>query len=190
MEVTKRMIPHHHLVAGPVEGEVRCYGSDFDMRGFRRRFDNCACLSHRLSREWKEVTGDSEIVHTVPVVGSKGAGSYMAKYLAKTFGMESRLSRVGMSRRWSSSRGWPGTGRLHLSQTERGGGETKKDGSESGWQKRVYIRGHISEENLMGEGQIMDRSGDVLAVALQKKKERKGKVAGFIRSVQGVEINS
>ena len=189
MEITKRGIPHHHLVAGPVEGQVRCYGPDFDMRDFRRRFASCECLSHRLSRHWLEVTGDSEIVHTVPVLGAKGAGSYMAKYLAKTFGMESRLRSVGMSRRWSSSRGWPGTGRLHLAQSDKKGGERKKDGSESGWQKRVYIRGHISDENLMGDGSIMDRAGNVLAVALQKKKEKKGKTAAFIRSVQGVEAN-
>ncbi len=109
------MIPHHHLIAGPVEGEVACYGRNrFDVRRYRTRFDTCDCLSHRMARPWYQVTGDSYIIHAEGVGTPGDAGRYMAKYLTKTFGMESRLEVLGMTRRWSTSRGWPGGGRMRL----------------------------------------------------------------------------
>jgi len=107
MELTEKMIPHHHLMIGPIEGEIRCHGPSIDIRQYRRRFDSCACLSHRLARVWKAVTHDSYVVHSTPVFAGEGAGSYMGKYLGKTFGMEGRMEALGMARRWSTSRGFP-----------------------------------------------------------------------------------
>lgn len=107
MEVTRKLTPHHHLMIGPIDGRIRCYGRDFNVVPFRRRFESCECLSHVLSRAWRDVTKDSWLVHTVPVMEGPGAGGYMAKYLTKTFGIESRMEVLGMSRRWSTSRGFP-----------------------------------------------------------------------------------
>ena len=153
------MVPHHHLVMGTIEGAVNCYGRSFDIRRYRRRFDACDCLSHSLARPWYELTGDSDIVHAIPVVGAEGAGGYMAKYLEKTFGMEDRLKAVGMSRRWSSNRGWPGAGRLRLKQTEDGG-----------WAQRKYEKGRIPVESLVTGGDISERAGEMLTkVYLDKK---------------------
>lgn len=156
MEVTKKGMPHHHLIAGPVIGRVSCYGADFDIRRYRKHFDTCDCLSHSLARPWFQVTGDSYIVHTVRVLWSAGAAAYMAKYLDKSFGMEGRLRAIGMSRRWSSSRGWPGSGRLRLKQTVTGG-----------WSRREYYpKAHLQEGEAKGEGSIMERVGPELLMKL------------------------
>ncbi len=59
----------------------------------------------------------------------------MAKYLAKTFGAEGRHKALGMSRRWSSSRGWPGSGRMRLEPTEG-----------SGWEERIFAYGYLTAD--------------------------------------------
>ncbi len=119
MELTQKGTPHHHLVAGPIsDGErVRCWTGNLRIREYERRFESCDCLAHSIARHWYAVTGDSYIVHTTPVVGARGAASYMAKYLVKTFGQEDRAKALGMRRRWSSSRGWPGAARQRLAPT-------------------------------------------------------------------------
>ena len=180
------MTPHHHLVIGTVEGQVRCHGRNVDMRKYRARFDNCACLSHRFARPWKEVTGDSYMVFATEVVGAAGAGGYMGKYLDKTFGMEDRLRAVGMQRRWSSSRGWPGSGRLRLAQSSRGGGTLRVDGTESGWSHREYLEGHLSEEVMGGPEWLMEREGNSVAVALAKKRSEAGRIGWMERRVRDV----
>lgn len=115
-EMTKKGMPHHHVVMGQQEGQrVRCYGRDFDVRAFERKFDSCDCASHSMARVWYAITGDSYIVHTMPVGGPKGAANYLSKYMMKTF---TRSPDVG-KRRWSCSRDWPGTGRLRLTNTVR-----------------------------------------------------------------------
>ena len=169
------MMPHHHLIAGPIseDQEVSCYGDSFDIRRYRKRFDSCGCLSHSLARPWKEVTVDTEIVHTVAVLGARGAGGYMGKYFLKTFGMEGRLKAVGMKRRWSTSREWPGTGRLRLKQSLGAGG--------SGWHDVRYRRGYMSREEECVEGTLMERDGDVLRLALDARREKESKVKGIRR---------
>lgn len=159
-EVTKKGTPHHHLVSGTVGDSVRCYGRSFVVRKFVERFDSCDCLSHTLSREWKEVTGDSYICHTVPVVGGNPAGAYMAKYLTKTFGSESRLEAVGMSRRWSNSKGWPGRGRLQLAQTQG-----------AGYRDRSFQYGHHGREEV---GELTERVGNPVAIEMGAKKHTIG----------------
>ena len=153
------MVPHHHLVAGPVQGEVACYVRDrFDIRRYRKRFDTCDCLSHRLARPWQQVTRDSYIVH-VERVGTPGdAGRYMGKYLTKTFGMESRMSMLGMSRRWSSSRGWPGGGRMRL---------RIKD-----WDLIQSLPGHRTLEELGSEAGL-EREGEDLTRAFVERSRRR-----------------
>ena len=87
-------------------------------------------MAHTFGRAWYEVMGDSWNVHANPVEGGKDPGEYMAKYLRKTFGMEGRAKELGMARRWSSSRGWPGRGRMRLEPT------VEEDWYESIYRKR------------------------------------------------------
>lgn len=117
VELTKKRQPHLHLVMGTCLTQIRCYGRDFDEREFSRRFDSCQCLSHRFSRHWFAVTGDSYICHATPVTSSRGAGAYLAKYMRKDMVERPELERLGFIRRWSSSRGFPGAGRMRLKYT-------------------------------------------------------------------------
>ncbi len=136
MEVTRKGTPHHHLVAGtiPDDERIRCWSGELRIQQYLARFDSCECLAHALARHWYAVTGDSFIVHTTPVLGGGGAGAYMAKYLAKTFGAEDRFKALGMRRRWSSSRGWPGSGRQRLGPTVH-----------EGWEERVFSYNRVPE---------------------------------------------
>lgn len=85
---------------------------------------------------WREVTGDSWIVHTVPVLGRRGAGSYLAKYMAKDHVQRGALVAAGFNRRWSTSRGWPGGGRIRLAQSKSAGGP--------GWDRINLIWGKLT----------------------------------------------
>jgi len=116
MELTKKRTPHFHLVAGTIshDTEIACWEGDVKTEPFMARWDSCFCVGHRFSRAWYGLTGDSWVVHAKAVFNGPGAGNYMAKYLRKTFGQEDRAKELGMKRRWSSSRGWPGAGRMRL----------------------------------------------------------------------------
>lgn len=157
MEVTRRMIPHYHLVAGPVEGRVRCYRDRLLVGPYLKHFSSCDCLSHRLAREWQEVTGDSYIVHAMEVTGARGAAAYLGKYLLKTFGAEGRLAALGMKRRWSSSRGWPGSGRLRMKVTD-----------EKLWRRKLsyWTPGFLADDQIE-DG--LERSGNEVVMALTKR---------------------
>lgn len=167
-ELTKRLTPHHHVVIGkvPDEKSIRCFGRDFDVRRYLARFDTCECLAHELARTWYGITGDSWIVHTVPVVGGEGAGGYMAGYLGKKFMSDERQELLGMSRRWSSSHGWPGSGKLKFKQTEEGG-----------WAERQFRKGHVDEGILGGPADLMIRVGENITL----KKAETGKVKSLLR---------
>lgn len=137
MELTKAGTPHHHLIIGPIPDDVeinccdrrpgepkKAYRARYG-RNLLRKMEECECLAHMVARTWWSVTGDSYIVHTVGVTGAKGAGAYMAKYMTKAFSLERSMA-LGMKRRWSTSQGWPGSGKLQLVQTvERGWGSVE-----------------------------------------------------------------
>ena len=160
MEVTVKGTPHWHLVAGPISHErIRCWTGHLVHRQYVRRWESCECLAHEFSRAWYAVTGDSYIVHATPVLGGRGAGAYMAKYLVKTFGAEGRLKALGMRRRWSSSRGWPGSGRLRLEPSAVGG-----------WYEKVFAYGHLSA-GMVARGSFL-RVGDENTKAFFEKKEQ------------------
>ncbi len=162
MELTKKGTPHHHVVVGTIKQPARCWPRDgFDVRRYRRRMDSCECLAHAFAREWYTVTGDSYIVHGTPVTSAVGAGSYLAKYMTKEFENE-RASALGMVRRWSSSRGWPGSGRLRLLQTEKGG-----------WDRTSFGYGHWDADLVGGPADLLERTGDVLDRANDAQKARR-----------------
>jgi len=172
MELTQKGTPHHHVVIGPVKGLVRCWSRDrFRIDRYRRLFDSCECLAHKWAREWFAVTGDAYIVHATEVVGAEGAGAYMAKYLQKEFD-GARAEELGMARRWSSSRGWPGSGRLRLAQTEKGG-----------WRRTAWAPHHVGEDIAGGPADLMERTGDDLTRARSVESARRkfvAEVTGYV----------
>lgn len=117
VELTKKGQPHLHLVMGPTTGRICCYGRLRPLGKWFVRDRSCKCLSHRLSRVWEAVTGDSWIVYCVPVTSPDRAGNYLLKYMAKGMGKRGNLEALGFKRRWSTSRGWPGKGRIRLRQS-------------------------------------------------------------------------
>ncbi len=162
MELTKAGTPHHHLVMGTTTGRSRCWSRyGFEVKRYRRVFDRCDCLSHRIARHWQGVTGDSYIVLGTPVTGAVGAGSYMGKYLGKEFD-GARAEVLGMARRWSNSRGWPGRGRRHLRQTDNGG-----------WDRHSFRWGHWDDDLVGGPVDLLERTGDELMKVLDERKARR-----------------
>ncbi len=162
MEVTKKMTPHWHMVAGTITDDIRCWTGKLRIGQYNKRWESCECLAHNFARAWYAVTGDSYIVHTTPVLGARGAGAYMAKYLSKTFGTEGRHKALGMSRRWSSSRGWPGSGRQRLAPSE---GE--------GWKQRIFEYGHLTAD-LVDSGTFTRVGNEATLAYFARKKEDRG----------------
>lgn len=82
---------------------------------------------HDMSRDWFESTGDSFVTETVDVYNPRGMGSYLGKYVTKAFGQRKELEGLGFSRRYTTSRGWPGKrSRLAGSTDESGWSEWRK----------------------------------------------------------------
>lgn len=181
VELTKKHQPHLHVVMGPIKRRIRCYGREGIKAAVFNQRRGCDCLSHELSEVWRGIT-ESWIVHTVPVVGARGAGKYLQKYMAKGHGQREELEAMGFSRRWSSSRGWPGSGRVRLRRTVEGG-----------WKNVDFLRknqrgfGSIKLEDK--ESDLYERVGTDLAVALGARNQRE-RVVGTLRRLQGAEANS
>jgi len=161
MELTKAGTPHHHLIAGPIQGKVNCWGTneEFKIRQYEKRFDSCDCLAHRIAWQWYEVTGDSYVVHANWVTDAKKGANYLGKYLGKEFDVP-RAAALGMARRWSTSRNFVGKGRLRLLQTERG------------WDRVSFADGHVSEELLGGPDHLTVRNGNDLTERFQERTSR------------------
>ncbi len=163
-ERTRKGIPHHHVVIGTIgsDEEVNCYGDRLVIRRYEQRFDTCACLSHRAARTWEAITKDSYIVHTREVHGEKHAGRYMAKYMRKTF------KAPVFTRRWATSHGWPGGGRLRLKQTD-----------EEGWSRKEFWYGHYPE--VRNPKDLVERAGPEWALKRMKAKDIKRMQKEIIR---------
>ncbi len=175
MELTKRGIPHHHLVMGPVppEMQIACWVGKLQAPAFLENRD-CGCVAHRISLEWEAVTGDSWVVHTTPVTGGKGAGGYMAKYLQKDFDGE-RSKYLGMVRRWSNSRGWPGDRRNRLAHSKSAGGR--------GYRRSVYRFGQVDDELVAkGEKEVLKRQFEE---SVKDKKKAMRRYIGAVKRSQG-----
>ena len=174
VELTKRKQPHLHVVMGPVDGQIRCYGRRAIRESWFLARGECGCLSHRLSKVWHEVTGDSWVVHTVPCLGGKGSGGYMAKYMVKGSLVRAELEAMGFKRRWSRSRGFPGGGLLQL-----------RTSVEEGW-RRVEIGWTAppgADGKPWGAIDLVDRVGDDLALALASRNRVNAEAAAIVRRV-------
>lgn len=158
-ELTKAKIPHYHVVIGPVKGRISCYGGEFDVRRYKARMDRCQCLSHVWGRAWRSVTGDSYICHAGVVKGPNSIGWYLGKYLQKGFREREDLEARGFKRRWSSSRGWPGSGRIRLARPY------------GGWQV-MYVAGRSRFHSMVDDGSTWPRVGKNLTLLLAAKRKR------------------
>ena len=91
-EMTRRDMPHHHLIVGPIDGLIRCHGRTIK-RGketavYLERMASCTCLAHVFARVWFEVTKDSFMCFATAVTDPEGAGNYLGRLgeqLAKSF---------------------------------------------------------------------------------------------------------
>lgn len=181
IELTKRRQPHLHVVMGPMEGMMRCYGRKFEVARFLAKRGTCGCASHELSEVWRAITGDSWVVHTIPVVGARGAAAYMAKYIAKDMYDRREYVARGYLRRWSSSRGtsdypgrkWPGTGRIHLREAELGN-FTRYD----------FYYGAPDKE-MDNDLEVQERSGDPGTLALLERKKDLRNARSVVKMLQG-----
>jgi len=123
-----------------------------------------------FAEAWWHVTRDSVVVDAQAVLSASQLAGYLSKYFAKGMEAFEPLKRMGFSRRWSRSRGWPG-GQLRM----RGTVEEKWSGSqftkvgEFGLQNR---RRFEIQQKRQGRHPLFERVGDDLAVALA---DRKGK---------------
>ncbi len=149
MELTKRRMPHFHLVIGnlPSNRQVRCFGRSFDVTKYLERFDHCPCVAHVVARAWKRVQGgESWLVHAVPVGSPRGAAAYLAKYLEKEFDGE-RAQALGMTRRWSTSRNWPSEARARLSTGVQDGG----------WRRAAWAPHTVNVDELKMDEELLER---------------------------------
>lgn len=180
-ELTKKKVPHHHILVGPVQGRIRCYSGDsFDVRTFRKRLDQgCNCLSHVWARAWFGVTGDSYIVHATPVISATGAGNYLEKYMGKSHLLRDALVDRGFIRRWSNSRTWPGGGRLRLWQTTHGG-----------WEKQTFNAYRPSTSLIRTSSKrLLRRDGENLTLLMASKRNLRATV-GRMKRMANVTTDS
>lgn len=181
VELTKKGQPHLHLVMQANSSRPNCYGGGgLEIRRYRHRWASCQCVAHMLSRAWYAVTGDSWIVDVSSVRSRKKSGDYLGKYLQKgdRFGLEA----LGFTRRWSSSKGWAGTGRIRLRQSKEAGGPgwERNDWSTSGHD----LAGKVWDpETSAGRENdpLLDRVGPDLVFKLTEERE-KGRVLKILRS--------
>ena len=171
MELTKAGTPHHHVVIGPIPAgkKIRCWNGRLLAREYLAR-RACDCLAHAVSRAWEEITGDSWVVHTMAVIGANRAGGYLCKYMGKEFDGE-RAEALGMERRWSRSRDWPGIRRNRLAWSKAAGG--------IGFPRAVYSPGHVDETLLaLGNPEVLRKEREATA------KEKAEAVTRFVNTVR------
>lgn len=176
VEITKKGQPHLHVVMGPIEGRINCYGDKrIDARLFTEAMGNCDCLSHRMSELWLGVTGDSWHVHTMLVRGAGRAGAYLFKYMAKTLTTWADLEALGFKRRYSNSKSWPGRGRVRL-----------QGSLEKRWYKRIFSNGQpiigLREPYLNPDHPFVRQKGGAAVLAITNK-HKLAAIAAGIRKV-------
>ncbi len=66
---------------------------------------------------WMAVTDDSFMVYAREVFSIRGLCSYLSKYMTKSFEDFSRQKRLGFSKRWTQSHGWPKLEKMQLRGT-------------------------------------------------------------------------
>jgi len=123
----------------------------------------CLCVSHVASRAWLAATGDSYVVWAEHVYSAAGAGSYLGKYLVKSFGTRCRLKELGYERRFVCSRNWPSPGPLKMR------GTVMETWDSVRWSKKERKPPFVVERDGHPLGAP---AGDDLAVALNSEVDR------------------
>ncbi len=175
-EMTRKNIPHHHILIGPIEQTVRCHGRTIN-RGaetarYLRLLPSCACLAHVFARAWLATTGDSFMCFATPVTSAIGAAGYLAKYMLKDFTKGPRKDR-----RFSTSRNWPGGQRIRLAVTV-----------EKGWSHiRQWPADRFSTMQDLNprEADLLDRVGDDITVKIARRKSKRAAEQRFRKVLQG-----
>lgn len=163
IEATKEGQPHLHLIVGSL-GKL-----------------NVKEIHREWSDLWLKATDDSYVVWVTPVVGISGAGSYLAKYMAKTFKSRRVLEALGFKRRWSSSANWP-KGKVQLVGTKEGlwKGDKEFYGGRLG---ADYMSKYVTEASAP-LGRPLRMAGDESMVAIKERRKRgamKGLMKRFIK---------
>lgn len=163
-ELTTAGIPHHHLIVGPIEGRRRCHGYRIrkgrDTAIYRGRIGLCDCLAHVFAEQWLAVTGDSYMCFQVEVNDAQGAGGYLAKYLIKQW-----LGKRWPGRRFTTSRGWPGGGRLQLARTLSQGWDHIRMWPSSKFDSTLELNPN--------EADLLERTGTDLMIGIRRRLSRK-----------------
>lgn len=145
--------PHLHTIAGGL-GENRigcCYPLALDKKcshvfnlDWARADCRVGCIEHELAGKWYDITGDSFVVNAKPVVSSRKAGGYLAKYIVKSVD-STGLAKLGFKKNWTRSRNWPGCDKLVLQVAEWDSTEFryKRDAEVNRYEKEI----EISEEH-------------------------------------------
>lgn len=177
MEWTKRGIPHHHLVMGPIKGEMRCHGrrvnKGAETTEYVAKIGVCRCMSHIFAEAWLAVTGDSYMCFGTEVRSGVGAGGYMGKYLDKTF------HRKTAARRYTMSRGFPGGKRIRLKVTEEGGWSHIRR-----WEGDKFT---LTEDLNVHEKDLLERIGEPLMMAIALRVANKKAKMEYKRLMRGVK---
>lgn len=115
VELTKRRQPHLHVISGSLAtGPALHCEAHRHSWGKRWQKKACDCWEHRISREWKRITGDSWVTDTREGYNPRGVAKYLGKYLAKGMHRREELQRLGFDRRWSCSATWPSPGTVEM----------------------------------------------------------------------------
>ena len=119
-ELTKKGQVHHHMMIGGVKKIPRCETSRYSRKAGYQDWYNAkckteeVCQNHEMAREWKRITGDSNVIDVDRVRSQKAVSRDISKYLAKGLHNWEALAKLGFSRRWNCSRNWPSPGRLRM----------------------------------------------------------------------------
>jgi hypothetical protein len=119
-ELTKKGQVHHHMMIGGVMKTPRCVTSRYSRKAGYQNWYNAKCKSeevcqnHEMAREWKRITGDSNVIDVDRVRSVRALSDYLSKYLSKGLKNWEALAQLGFSRRWNCSRNWPSPGRLRM----------------------------------------------------------------------------
>jgi len=105
-ELTKKGMLHWHLIIDGMPSTKEGHRCATKMGVAFLRDEQCGCLTHLISRVWKDVT-TWYVVDCRPVTSSNGMGSYLGGYLTKmTEEHYEWLSANGVTRRIDTSRGF------------------------------------------------------------------------------------
>lgn len=170
VELTRKRQPHLHVITGLLVTGKGLHCEDHPHSwGERWQSTSCCCVEHRISREWKRITGDSWIVDCREAYNPKGVAKYLGKYLTKGMHMREEMERIGFARRWSASTSWPKPGTVELLGTHNG------EFIGSSWTPGQGVDALKAVSGSVGDPRL-EVVGDPEAVAVAKERRREARI--------------